>query len=121
MFFSDTINNIPTGIRFIAFGGNLFETAEAQVQTFIDKNITLLRNNVNLNFNTSVDIIEITFRDDGVDVPNSKITIPAATTGKFSSGDISENIANGSFICEEIEKFGAGDARETNILAELEK
>jgi len=109
------------GIDFVAFGGDTYQTLESNVQTFIDKEITLLKNNITVPFNSSNNVLEVTVRDDFFDVPNSKITVPASTTGKFSSGDISEIIIAGSLIDEKLNRVGSGNLTDLNILAEFEK
>jgi len=116
-----SIFNLNAGIRFLAFGGEAYETTESDVQQFIDKEITLLRNNITIGFNTSNNILEIFVRDDSVDIASSKITVPSNTTGKFSSGDISETILAGSLINEKTNRTGGATISNLNILAEFEK
>jgi len=117
----NSVSNVPASIRFIAFGGDSYQTTETDVQIFIDKEITLLRNNATIPFNTSTGAFEITFRDDGVDIASSKITVPASTTGKFDSGDISETILAGSLINEKTNRIGGATINNVSVLAEMEK
>ncbi len=120
LFFSTRANK-GAGIDFVAFGGDTYETTETDVQIFISKETTLLKNNAEIPNNSSDNILEITFRDDSADIPSSKITVPASTTGSFSSGDIEVTILAGSKINEKVNRLGTGNITDVNILAELEK
>jgi len=59
---------------------------------------TLARCSVTNRTNTYNGITEYFCHDDGVNIANSVVTLPASTTGAFTTGDISESIAAESLV-----------------------
>jgi len=92
-------SNLGAGMRFGSFFGDEYITTEINTHSHLDFSFKVKKITVTVAFNTSTggDTF-IGMRDDSVTVPNSTVTIPASTTGKFNSGDIDELVDQGSLI-----------------------
>jgi len=82
---------------------------------------TVVRHTLHLNTNSSNANSEFSLRDDGVDVPNTLLIVPAGVTGFFDSGVISELIASGSLINVEWNRIGTAAIGDIGAMAECEK
>jgi len=63
---------------------------------------------VNFSANTHGVDFETVFRDDGVDVAVSEITIGAGLTGQFINNGFSALMASGSLVCNHVDTNDAG-------------
>jgi len=88
--------NVFAGIRFGAFFGDEYNSTESETQNHLDFDYKVKKVTVTIGVNSSNNIFEISMRDDGFEVPNTLISVPSATTGKFDSGDIDELIVKSS-------------------------
>ena len=61
--------------------------------------------------------MNIAFRESGGDVAGSVLVIPAATTGSFTTGVLSEIIAANNLINTRLERLGSGALNNIGITA----
>lgn len=70
----------------------------ARTHIITENNLTITRLKVGVSSNTKNASSTFSLVDDGVTVPNTSITIPAFSTGHFSTGVISQSIGSGSQV-----------------------
>jgi len=114
-------NNIVNGVRYAGLFATTFVSAEANVQSFLGFNFEINKITVNLKDNNSGGDLIISFRDDGVDAPNTSITIPQGQTGAFDTGDITTTIAANSLINLKFDQQASGGSKPVFILVECQK
>ncbi len=96
-------DNIDQAIRYGQFFTNFYSDIESQTYSYLGFDFYILEMNIYLDVNPDQgQNMQIAFRDDGVDVPTSKVTIPGGQTGKFSTGPINRLITADSYINLEI-------------------
>jgi len=92
--FADDV--LPTGNNFIGVFSDDETGGESDTQGFLAFAYTVVRYTVRINGNSRNMITTFSFRDGGVDVPNTPLAIAGGVTGSFDSGAISETIAANS-------------------------
>jgi len=118
--FSD--DSLPTGNSFIGVFSDDETTTEADTQGFLAFAYTVVRYTLRINGNSRNMTTTFSFRDGGVDVPNTPITVLAGVTGSFDSGVISEIIsANALTNFAHLSGGGAGAISDFGQYLECEK
>ena len=109
------------GDEFGAFFSDGQDGTESEGTGFLGFAFTVKRVTVHIGTNTSDGILNIVMRDDGVDVPNTTVNIPAATTGSFDSGIITEAIAALSLINIKFTRNGSATEGDLSVYVECLK
>jgi len=118
--FSD--DSIPTGNSFIGVFADDETTGETDTQGFLAFAYTVVRYTVRINGNSRNMTTTFSFRDGGVDVPNTPLTILGGVTGSFDSGAISESIlANALTNFAHLSGGGSGNISDFGHYIEAEK
>lgn len=114
-------SSLGGGTEFAAFFTNGTDGTEIEAQGFLGFAFTVKRMTIHVGTNSSDDIIDISMRDDGVNVPNTIFAIPASTTGDFDSGIITESILASSLIGLRLNRNGSSVFDDYSIYVEIEK
>ena len=112
---------LGSGSQFKHFFGEGHVVAEGDAQSFLGSAFTIKRHTVRVNLNSSNNVVEFTVRDDGADVPNTLLSIPASTTGSFDTGVITEVVAAASLIAHESNRTGTAAVNDIGIMVECEQ
>jgi len=113
--------NVFAGIRFGAFFGDEYNSTESNTQSHLGFDYKVKKITVTLGTNSSNNIFEISMRDDSFDVPNTLISIPSATTGKFDTGDIDELIIANSLTNLKFNRTGGTTISKVSVQVECLK
>lgn len=81
---------------------------ESLVSMPIEFALTITRHIVFLSVNAKTGDVEMTLRDDAVDIAATALTLTAGVTGEFNSGVISDAIVAGSAVTMERDSVGSG-------------
>jgi hypothetical protein len=96
------------GVYYLGFGDLSANALEAKAQWMIPQNIHVTELQAIIKTNDHTANITIKIRDDGVDVPNTTITVGSTALGLFTTGQIKELIDGGSLISILVDTTGAG-------------
>lgn len=114
--------SIVTSDRFAQwFSSNDYIGTEGLAQAFLSFAFTVKRATLRVNTNARTGATTLSMRDDGADVPNTALTVPAATTGNFDTGAISEVVGANSLINIKITTAGTGTFSGIAYYAEVTK
>ena len=112
--FSSSHTTSPTeSVVFFALnggGGGSVTATEANVDHIFDFAFVIKRVSIWCGTNGKDEASTYIIRDDGVDVTNTNISIPAGSTGQFTTGVITEAIASGSACNVERDTSASGDS-----------
>lgn len=112
---------LGAGVQFEGIFSNDPTSTEFSAQGFLAFAFTIKRFTIHIGTNSSDNVIIFSVRENGVDVPNTIITIPAGATGSFDSGAISESIASSSLINFRSDRTGSSSLGDFSLLLECEK
>ena len=112
---------LGAGVQFEGIFSNDPTSTEFASQGFLAFGFTIKRFTIHIGTNTSDNVTIFSVRENGVDVPNTTITIPAGATGSFDSGAISESIASNSLIGFRSDRTGSTLLGDFSLLLECEK
>ena len=114
--------NIGMGVNYGQFFTNVFSPTEDETYIFLGFSFKILEVNVYLgeskDSGTTLDVI---VRDDGVDVPNTTVSIPQDQTGQFSSGPISEVVLADSYINLKFDNDISSSIKHISVIVECER
>jgi len=115
--------NIGGGTRFMPYFGNeAADPTESKTQEFVAFAFTVKRTTIRVGDNTRSDATTFTFRKNGADESASLISVPAATTGSFDTGDITISVAANDLITEKhILGGGTGVISDVGVLLECRR